>query len=212
MFDQLPSGASPTSVPYCSSVSLVGLVCYSPDFIRTAYNVPGTLNGTGQTIVIVDAYGSPTIASDLAAFDTTFGIPAPPSFTILCGTGGCPSTSTASSRTHNPVSWFVESSLDVEYAHAIAPGANIVLDVSSSNSGNAINVAEARAIALYPGGIMSQSFGVPEYAVKANNAQLLQAESNYQAATAEGMTLLASAGDLGNQRAPKHDKCPLPVL
>jgi subtilase family serine protease len=197
VFVQLPSGVAPTSVPYCSSLSLVGLVCYSPNFITTAYNVPSSLDGTGQTIVIVDAYGSPTIADDLAFFDSTFGISAPPSFTILCGTGGCPATSTASARIHDPTGWFVETSLDVEYAHAIAPGASIVLDVASTNAGDALNAAEATAISLYPGSAMSQSFGIPEYALHANNGQIMQAEKNYAAATAAGITLLASAGDSG---------------
>ncbi len=194
---QLPSGVAPTDVPFCSSVSLEGLVCYSPDFIRTAYNVPAALTGTGQTILIVDAYGSPTISNDLAVFDSTFGIPAPTSFTILCDNVGCPDTSTASSRTHDPTGWFVETSLDVEYAHAIAPGANIVLVVASSNAGDAINGAEAKAIKLYPGSVMSQSFGIPEFVLHANNGQVLQAEANYAAATAAGITLLASAGDSG---------------
>jgi subtilase family serine protease len=194
---QLPSGTVPTDVPYCSSKTLGGLICYSPNFIRTAYDVPSALNGSGQTILIVDAYGSPTIQHDLMVFDETFGIPQPPSFTILCGTGGCPSTSTASSRIHDPTGWFVETSLDVEYAHAIAPGAKIVLVVASTNSGDSINVAEAKAIALYPGSVMSQSFGVPEYLLHANNAQIMQAEANYEAATAANITLLASAGDSG---------------
>jgi hypothetical protein len=46
------------------------------------------LEGTGQTILIVDAFGSPTIKRDLEVFDATFGLPAPPSFTILCPQDG----------------------------------------------------------------------------------------------------------------------------
>src|SRR5437588_175527 len=83
----------------------------------------------------------------LASFDSLFGIPAPPSFTILCPTGGCPAFSPNNS--HGPVGWAFETSLDVEYAHAMAPGANIVLAVASTNSGNAINNIEAQAISLY---------------------------------------------------------------
>jgi subtilase family serine protease len=196
-YTQLPDGFTPDAVPYCSSITLTQLVCYSPDFIRAAYDIPTTLTGTGMTIVIVDAFGSPTIASDLESFDTEFSIPAPPSFTIICGTGGCPDTSTASARIHDPVGWFIETSLDVEYAHAIAPGAKIVLEVASTNAGDAINLAEANAIENFPNSIMSQSFGVPEFAIHANNVQIKQAEANYQAATAAGITLLASAGDSG---------------
>src|SRR5713101_4289592 len=56
-----PGTVLPDAVPYCSSKSLGSIICYSPNFIRTAYNFPSDLDGTGQTILIVDAYGSPTI-------------------------------------------------------------------------------------------------------------------------------------------------------
>ncbi len=169
--------------------------CYAPAPIRAAYDVPSALDGAGQTIVIVDAFGSPTIERDLKAFDQAFGIPDPPSFTILCP-AGCP-TFSPNDTYHDEVGWSVETSLDVEWSHAIAPGANIVLVVAPTSSGSAINPAEAKAIALYPGSIMSQSFGVPEFTVRGNNAQILQAEKNYAAATAANITLLASAGDSG---------------
>jgi len=139
---------------------------------------------------------SPTIEKDLALFDGVFGIPAPPSFTILCPEDGCPVYDPNDTH-HGEVGWTVETSLDVEYAHAMAPGANIVLVVASTSSGNAINSAEARAIKLYPGSIMSQSFGIPEILVHGNNAQLMQAEKNYAAAAQAGITVLASAGDNG---------------
>jgi subtilase family serine protease len=177
-----------------------GFVCYSPSFLKSAYNFPSTLTGAGQTIVIVDAYGSPTIARDLALFDAVFNIPAPPSFTIICPAGGCPVLSPSQLNNRNPhgeFGWTIETSLDVEYAHAMAPGAAIVLDVASSSSGNAINVAESRVIPMFPGAIMSQSFGIPEYAIHNNNAQVMQAVQNYAQATALGWTIFASAGDSG---------------
>jgi len=63
----------------------------------------------------------------------------------------------------------------------MAPGANIVLVVASTSSGNAINVAEAnRPSASIQGSIISQSFRIPEFLVHNNNAQILQADSNYQ--------------------------------
>jgi len=190
---QVSSGTvAPTGLPFCRS----GLVCYSPNFVRNAYNFPSSLDGTGQTILIVDAFGSPTIQQDLATFDALFGIPAPPSFTILCPAGGCPAFAPNNTR-HDEVGWSIETSLDVQYAHAMAPGASIVLVVASTSSGNAINVAEAAAIKLYPGSIMSQSFGIPEIFVHNNNAQIAQAHRNYEAARAAGITVLASAGDAG---------------
>jgi subtilase family serine protease len=185
-----PLKAKPAALPFCGG----GVICYVPQFLQLAYNFPANLDGTGQTILIVDAFGSPSIESDLAIFDAVLGFPAPPSFTILCP-DGCPTFN--AKNPHNELSWSLETSLDVEYAHAMAPGAKIVLVVASTSSGNAINSAEAKAIKLYPGSIMSQGFGVPEILVRGNRAQLDQAHKNYQAAQAAGITVLASAGDAG---------------
>ena len=76
--------------PLCPSATLGQIVCYSPSFIRQAYDFPdgpGAPTGAGQTILVVEAYGSPTIADDLAAFDAAFGIPAPPSLTVVDAAG-----------------------------------------------------------------------------------------------------------------------------
>jgi subtilase family serine protease len=199
-------GKVPNGLPLCKSSSLGNIVCYSPSFIKKAYSFPSTstLDGSGQTIVIVDAFGSPTVASDLATFDSVFGIPAPPSFTIFCGnsptpfdTSTCPHVPITANPHHGVLGWEIETSLDVQYAHAMAPGANIVLDVAASSSGNAINAAEAAAIAQYPGAVFSQSFGIPESFITANNGQVLQANKNYAAGVAKGDTFFASAGDTG---------------
>ncbi len=204
-----PLTTMPQGLPLCRSgnPAVVNIVCYSPAFIKKAYEYPSTatLDGTGQTIVIVDAFGSPGIASDLATFDAVFGIPAPPSFTIFCGnsptpfdTSTCPTVNLNSHNAfHDEVGWSVETTLDVEYAHAMAPGANIVLDVASTSSGNSINAAEASAIAAFPGAIFSQSFGIPEIFLMGNNGQVSQAETNYANGVAVGDTFLASAGDTG---------------
>ncbi len=197
---------APNGIPLCKSASLGNIVCYSPDFIRTAYDFPSTsvLNGTGQTIVIVDAFGSPTIANDLATFDSMFGISAPPSFTIFCGdsstpfvTSTCPHVPVTSNLPHDVFGWSIETSLDVEYAHAMAPGASIVLDVAASSSGNAINFAEQQAISYFPNATFSQSFGIPESLITANNGQVMQAQINYATGVAAGDTFFASAGDNG---------------
>src|ERR1700760_982176 len=64
-----------------------GIACYSPNQLEQAYNMNPLyhvgLNGRGKTIVLVDSFGSPTITQDLATFDQSFGIPAPPSFKII---------------------------------------------------------------------------------------------------------------------------------
>jgi subtilase family serine protease len=190
-----PDTILPDALPYCQTSRGLTLICYTPTYLRTAYNFPSNLDGTGQTILIVDAFGSPTITNDLAVFDQRFNLPAA-SLTILCPQEGCPAFD-PTDLLHDETGWAFETSLDVEYAHAMAPGAHIVLVVASTSSGNAINVAETNAISLYPGSIMSQSFGVPEFLVHNNNAQIMQAEKNYAAAQAAGITVFASAGDSG---------------
>jgi len=201
-----PNTQMPNGLPLCRSTSLGNIVCYSPRFVRKAYSVPSTLDGTGQTIAIVDAFGSPTIKQDLALFDAAFGLPAPPSFTIFCGNSPtpldestCPQVNINVNPKHGVFSWTIETSLDVEWAHAIAPGANIVLVVASTSSGNAINDAEAAAIAAYPGAVFSQSFGIPEIFLTGNGnpGQVKQAQQNYANGVAVGDTFFASAGDTG---------------
>jgi len=203
-----PLTTLPQGIPLCKSASLGNIVCYTPSFIKKAYSYPSTatLDGAGQTIVIVDAFGSPTIASDLALFDARFGVPAPTSFTIFCGDSPtpldistCPTVNISGNPLHGEEGWGIETSLDVEYAHAMAPGANIVLDVASTSSGNALNNAETAAIAAYPGAVFSQSFGIPEIFLthNGNPGQVSQAQKNYVTGVAQGDTFLASAGDTG---------------
>ena len=192
---QVSSGAAPHQIvlPFCPTASGT-VICYAPPFLQLAYNFPFDLDGTGQTILVVDAFGSPTIQNDLAVFDSVFGIPDPPSFTIYCPEG-CPPYNPHNH--HVEAGWAAETTLDVEYAHAMAPGANIVLVVAATSTGNAVHTAEAAAIKRYPGSIMTQSFGVPEILIRGNKGQISQAEKNYLAAQAAGITVLASTGDLG---------------
>lgn len=180
-----PDAFPPPSV--CESV--YGLACYTPAEIRSAYNVPSALDGTGQTIVIVDAYGSPTIATDLKIFDRNFHLPNP-TLNIIYPSGP-PAT--------QDNGWAGETSLDVEWAHAIAPGATIDLVIAPTNFDSALNTAEQYVIDNHLGGVMSMSFGAPEQAIPggANNAHLKKGDSLYQAADAANITSIASAGDTG---------------
>ena len=171
----------------------VPIGCYDPAQIRQAYNVPSTYDGSGQTIIIVDAYGDPTIESDLAQFDNFFGIPAPPSFTVYGG------SATQTAGPHGVAGWVHETALDVEWAHAIAPGANIVLIEAPSSSGNAVNAVMSQIVPRYPGAIVSMSFGIEESAVsgKGNNTHIRQMHQNLALFASLGDTLVASDGDFG---------------
>src|SRR5438552_14197757 len=91
---------------------------YGFDPIRFHSTIAG--DGTGQTIAIVDAFDNPNVAADLQVFDRIFSLPDPPSFQVVNQNGG--STLPAAN-----VGWGLEIALDVEWAHAIASGANILL-------------------------------------------------------------------------------------
>ena len=175
-----------------------GLACYTPQEIRTAYDVPSSLTGAGQTIVIVDAYGSPTIRQDLATFDATFGLP-DPTLNIIYPDGKPQLTNSRGSAGSNAAGWAEETSLDVEWSHAMAPGATIDLVVAPTSYGNALNNAEQYAVSNHLGNVMSMSFGAPEAAIAGggNNLQLQQADAIYRAAAQNGISVFASAGDNG---------------
>jgi subtilase family serine protease len=190
------AGSKPAQFPTPSQcVAAFGLACYTPSEIRTGYNVPASLDGSGQTIVIVDAYGSPTLQNDLAVFDAVFGLPTP-NLNIIYPEGMPPAFDPNSG---NQIGWAVETSLDVEWSHAIAPDATIDLLIVPTNSGYPLDNAVSYAVQNHLGNVISLSWGAPEAAIqgKGNNIQLLQADKNYQAAQAAGITVLASSGDNG---------------
>lgn len=174
-------------------IDTFGLACYTPAQIRNAYDIPSDDTGAGETIVIVDAFGSPTIRTDLSVFDQTFGLP-PATLNILYPDGAPNFTGTPTQ-----LGWAEETSLDVEWAHAIAPGATIDLVVAPSPDGNVLNDVENYAVENHLGNVMSMSFGAPEAAIagQGNNLQLQQAEAIYTQAAAQGMSIFASAGDQG---------------
>lgn len=185
-----------------------GTVCaLTPAGMNTAYDFsyfPGKFDGTGQTIVIVVAYGSPTIVNDLKTFDSKSiaNLPDPPSFNVV-NPGGKPTISLS-----DPVEagWAEETTLDVEWAHAAAPGANIVLVVAANDQGNSIQNAQSYVVANYPNSIMSLSFGAQELSISGggNNTQLNQAHKIYDQASDPNnpndahITVVASAGDQGS--------------
>jgi subtilase family serine protease len=121
-------------------------------------------DGSGQTIAIVDAFDAPTIEADLIAFDAHFSLPDPPSFQKLNQHGGLVPPQPAPQSAYG--SWAIESSLDVEWAHVMAPKADLLLveadDASGNSSLTAMNLGQAIYTAShYPGvSVVSMSFGV----------------------------------------------------
>ena len=118
--------AQPPTTADCQTA--FGINCYRPNQYQKAYDmnaaVPAGLTGKGKTIVIVDSFGSPTIQNDLQMFDQQYGLPDPPSLKIIQPAGASPPFDPTNS---DMAGWARETSLDVEYAHAMAPGANILL-------------------------------------------------------------------------------------
>jgi subtilase family serine protease len=173
--------------------------CYGPDQIRGAYDIQSVLNsgvtGAGRTIVIIDAFQSPTIRTDLARFDTLWKLDAPPTFKIIA-----PWSPTNTPVPFNPfdgsqVSWSAEISLDVEWAHAVAPGAAIDLVLAKSDQDADILSATRYAVDQNLGDVISQSFGEAEMCADAN--LIVQEHAIFGTAGDKGITLFASSGDTG---------------
>jgi subtilase family serine protease len=186
--------------------ALINMPCYSPQEMHNAYGLTPLLNagytGVGQTIIIIVSFGSPTITEDLKTFDAAFGLPDPPSFTVLAPLGTVP----FDPNDPGQVGWAFETTLDVEWAHALAPGANIVLLTSPVNETEGVQgmpeFLKLEEYALYYrlGQVISQSWGATENTLftPAGREVLNGFTDLYLRAATEGVTVLASAGDTGS--------------
>jgi subtilase family serine protease len=171
------------------------IVCYSPSFLRDAYDFPTGKNaptGAGQTILIVTAYGSPFIQQDLAQFDAENGLPDPPSFTIVNQ-----QTQVTDAGSGDFLTWAIETSLDVEYAHGMAPGANIVLAVASTDDSTNIAQLEKEVLPQYPSAIVSQSFGADEGGLASDPDSAAIMDKLFLNQVLHGGTVVAASGDFG---------------
>ncbi|WP_174448075.1 protease pro-enzyme activation domain-containing protein [Conexivisphaera calida] len=166
-------------------------------YLRSAYNETGLLssgyNGSGRTIGILDFYGDPYIAGQLAAFDSEFGIQGPPNFTVVPIGPYDPGIGIIEG-------WAGEISGDVEISHAMAPGANMTLYVA--NGALPLGSIIAYIVQQDSVDVLSQSFSIPESYVSSYGASFLEsniisADQYYALGTAEGITFIASTGDAG---------------
>jgi subtilase family serine protease len=169
---------------------------YTPAQIAAAYDLNDisftsktgatvTGNGSGETIALIEMYHDPNIQSDLATFDAKYGLPTP-SLTVVDQAG---------SQTDS--GWALEESMDVEWAHAIAPGANIlVVEAAPSYSQtqelqnllNAVNTARNTAGVV----AVSMSWGFNEIANESSYDSYFTTPSGHQ-----GVTFIAASGDSG---------------
>ena len=214
------AGDPPPTDDFCRSLT-PSSPCYSPQEIQHAYGVDKLTNagntGVGQTIVIIDSFGSPTLSSDLAAFDAGYGLPAPPSLTVLSPLGTVPFDPTNGDM----VNWAFETTLDVEWAHAMAPGASIVLLTSPVSETEGVQgMPEFAALIKYAldhhlGQIISQSWGATENTLFSPEGQQVidTFQALYAQAVQQHVTVLASSGDTGSTNYDLNfDLYPMPVV
>jgi hypothetical protein len=167
-------------------------VGYAPAQVRHAYGFDSlsfnygavAADGSGQTIAIVDAYDDPNIATDLKAFDTQFGLP-DPTFTKVAQDGSATYPLADSG-------WATEIALDVEWAHAVAPKANILL--VEANSAYRSDMMTAVDYARKQPGVVavSMSWGADEWSGETSYDSYFTTPAGHG-----GVTFLASTGDSG---------------
>ena len=200
--------------------------CYSPQDIRSAYGVDsvaplasGAPNyGQGQTIVLVDSYGSPTAASDLQHFHDTFFPNLPnPNFQEIYPLGNPPDQSCNGNGTQHSgqcaaAGWTGEATLDIEWAYSIAPEANIILlavppaeTLGVQGFPNLFKAISTEITALPAGTVFSMSFGVTEQTFGgAAASQTAKFDAVFQQGLAKDDNFFTSSGDNGSLGAAKQ--------
>jgi hypothetical protein len=181
-----------------SGLPTTGAGGYTPAQITSAYGLnaititsssstPVKGDGTGETIALIEVAHDPNIQSDLATFDSQFGLPSLPSLTVINQAGG-----------QTDRGWSLEESLDVEWAHALAPGAGILV-VEAPGAGGALQefqnlMAAVSTAGSTPGVVaVSMSWGFGEF----------PGETAYDANfTAPGITYIAASGDTPGAEYP----------
>ena len=214
---QLPA---PISTTDCQAT--FGISCYTPLQYYRAYDLNPLyrrgITGRGRTIVIVDSFGSPTIASDIKTFDAQFGLPDPN--LKIEQFGNVPPFDPTNSTM---VNWAFETTLDVEYAHAIAPRAKIVLaetpvaEVEGTSGFPEMMDAEQALINRGVGDVITQSFGATENTFPGfdgpDTPSLLNLRYAFKDALRHHVTVLAASGDDGvtNAESDASTLYPFPV-
>jgi len=168
---------------------------YQPSEMQTAYNLSSLyqqgLDGSGETVVIVDAYGSATIAQDAEIFSQVYGLPdiTPANFEVVKAPG-------ISNNPHGVLrTWDVETTLDVEWAHAMAPGANIALVLATDHS--SLDEAINYAVVHHLGNTISNSWSSIEGI--GNPRTLDRVNRILEEAAAEGIDVNFASGDRGDE-------------
>lgn len=168
---------------------------YQPAELQTAYNMNALydkgLDGSGETIVIVDAYGSATIAQDAEVFSQIYGLPdlTPANFQVIKAPG----------LVNSPIGlsgWDFETTLDVEWVHAMAPGAKIALVLAAFPA--LLDEAINYAVIHHLGNTISNSW-FSYFEGLGNPAEYIRANRLLEMAAAEGIDVNFASGDYGDE-------------
>jgi subtilase family serine protease len=231
----LSTSQIPPAQADCNSV---GRRCFNPMSMRNSYNLQPLYDaghsGQGVTIAIIDSFGNPNMASDLANFNNQMGLQ------HMCGEPGLacttgmptfqhvywngqtqvkappPGSNGTGTQTRNI--WALETSLDVEWAHTIAPQANILL--MTTNPAETLGVqgfpammnAEQFIVDNHEATVISQSFAAAEETFSSTQA-LMNLRHAYISAASNGVTVLGSSGDGGTANVyfqPVKNPKPIP--
>jgi len=195
---------SPISIAQCQAKWHIN--CYTPLQYRTAYHLDSLyrkgVTGKGRTIVIVDSFGSPTIQHDLDVYSKQFGMPSTKVDVVKWG-----KVPPFDPKNSDMTGWAGESTLDVEMAHAVAPGAKIVLVETGVAETEGVTglpemmSAEKSLIDHGVGDVITQSFGATENTFpgfgKGDFSSIRNLRYAFEDAARKHVTVLASSGDGG---------------
>lgn len=216
---QVPSGTSTvTSTPNAQGTEIApdvgGATAYTPQQIRDAYGITPLYQkgyqGQGQTVVIIDSYGSPTLNQDLAAFDQQFGLPAA-NLQVIAPLG----TATFDPNQPDMSGWQGETTLDVEMVHAVAPKANIVVLTSPVDETEGVQglpeflKLEQYNVDHHLGYIVSNSWAASEASLAnaAGQTQIAAWDTFLQQATTQNhISFFGSSGDNGSIDCVTYDQ------
>lgn len=200
--------------------------CFTPAPMQASYDLGPLyakgLTGAGKTIAIVDSFGYPSVASDLETFSKSYGLP------LMCGMPGVacktgmPTFSVLKFGNHQVKpphgkspgqeasnAWSLEIALDTQWAHTIAPDANILLVTTPTaetlgvQGFPAMMNAEQYVVNHHLADVVSQSFAAAEESF-GSTASLMNLRHAFISGTKEGMTFFAAAGDSGTANSKKH--------
>ena len=221
----LTSGLTPPGEAACQSV---GRRCFTPASMQASYNLPPLYQagheGQGVTVAIIDSFGNPNMAADLANYNTQLGL------AHMCGEPGVTCAAGMPTFTHvfwdgktqvkapppgsngtgleSRNAWALETALDVEWVHSIAPKANI-LNVTTDTAETLgvqgfpqMMMAEQFIIDHHQAQVISQSFAAAEQTF-ASTTSLLNLRFAFADAAANGVTVLGSSGDGGSANSAK---------